>query len=128
MSEPLARVEVPAASVAPEPPLDPPTAHSGDQGLRVMPHSRVWVKAAQLNSGVVARAWTMPPAARTRSAIGAVWSATSSRIVSDPLDQGRPSIGTSSFIATGRPSSARASSPAPAYRSAASRACSSASS
>ncbi len=39
MSEPVASVEVPLASEAPEPPLDPPTATSGFQGFRVMPQS-----------------------------------------------------------------------------------------
>ncbi len=40
MSEPEASVEVPAASDAPEPPEEPPTASSGLCGLRVTPHSR----------------------------------------------------------------------------------------
>ena len=39
MSEPLASVDVPLASDAPEPPLDPPTATSGFHGFLVMPHS-----------------------------------------------------------------------------------------
>jgi hypothetical protein len=68
MSEPEASVEVPAASDAPEPPEDPPTASSGLCGLRVTPHSREWVKPAHENSGVVVRAWTIAPASRWRRA------------------------------------------------------------
>jgi hypothetical protein len=43
MSDPLASVDVPLASDAPEPPLEPPTATSGFHGFLVMPHSVEWV-------------------------------------------------------------------------------------
>ena len=43
MSEPLASSDVPLASEAPDPPLEPPTATSGFHGLRVMPQSFEWV-------------------------------------------------------------------------------------
>ena len=56
MSDPLASVAVPDASAAAEPPYEPPTPSSRLNGLRVTPHSRVWVKPAQENSGVVVRA------------------------------------------------------------------------
>ena len=62
MSEPVASVVVPAASDAPEPPLEPPGEKAVCQGLRVTPHSFVQVTGAQENSGVVVRACTMPPA------------------------------------------------------------------
>ncbi len=88
MSEPLARVAVPLASAAPDPPDDPPTPNSGFHGLRVTPQRRECVKPAQLNSGVVVRAWTMPPAARMRSPTTAVSLATSSLWMSDPNDHG----------------------------------------
>jgi hypothetical protein len=39
---------------------------------------REWVNAADENSGVALRAWTMPPARMTRSGTTAVWVATSS--------------------------------------------------
>ena len=78
MSEPLASIAVPLARAAPEPPEDPPTPISGFQGLRVTPHSRECVKAAQENSGVVVRAWMMPPASRMRSAMMALRSGTAS--------------------------------------------------
>ena len=51
MSEPVASVEVPEASDAPEPPDEPPTPNSGFHGLRVTPCRREWVNAAHENSG-----------------------------------------------------------------------------
>ena len=55
MSEPVARVAMPAARAAPEPPEEPPGLKAGFQGLRVTPHSRDSVIAAQQNSGVAER-------------------------------------------------------------------------
>ncbi len=78
MSEPLASVEVPLASDAPDPPLDPPTANAGFHGLRVTPHSFECVYPAHDSSGVAVRACTTAPAARIRSATGAVVVETSS--------------------------------------------------
>ncbi len=40
ISEPMASNEVPAASVAPEPPEEPPVVNFGFHGLRVTPQSR----------------------------------------------------------------------------------------
>ena len=68
MSEPLASVAVPAASAAPDPPEEPPTANSGFHGLRVTPQSREWVKPAHENSGAVDLAWMIDPESRIRSA------------------------------------------------------------
>ena len=70
MSDPVAKVVVPAASAAPAPPEDPPGVTSRFQGLRVTPQRREWVTAAQENSGVAVRAWQMAPARKTRSLIG----------------------------------------------------------
>ena len=56
MSEPVARVVVPAASAAAEPPEDPPGVYAGFHGLRVTPHSRECVTVVQQNSGHVVRA------------------------------------------------------------------------
>ncbi len=79
MSDPLASVDVPAASEAAEPPEEPPTASCGLNGLRVTPQIREWVKPAQENSGVVVRAWTIAPAASWRRANSEVRVATWSR-------------------------------------------------
>ena len=78
ISEPPASVEVPAASDAPEPPDEPPTANSWFHGLRVTPCTREWVNAAHENSGVVVRACWMQPASNMRWASGDVSSATRS--------------------------------------------------
>jgi hypothetical protein len=80
----------------------------------------------QENSGVVVRACTTAPAAKMRSAIGAVSRAISST-ASEPYRMRQPSTGTSSLSATGSPSSGRMSSPR-AYRSADSAAAMSAAS
>ena len=76
MSEPLARVAVPEARAAPEPPDEPPTPKPGFQGLRVTPHRREWVNPAHENSGAVVRACTIAPESRMRSANGEECSAT----------------------------------------------------
>ena len=77
MSEPVASVVEPAASEAAEPPEEPPGLNCRFHGLCVTPHSREWVNGAQENSGAVERAWTMAPAAMTRSATTAEYSDTS---------------------------------------------------
>ena len=56
MSDPVARVVVPAARDAAEPPDDPPGVKLRFQGFRVVPHNRDVVTAAQQNSGVAVRA------------------------------------------------------------------------
>jgi hypothetical protein len=56
MSEPVARVEVPPANEAPEPPDEPPGVMSVFQGLRVTPNSRLRVFQSEQNSGQVVRA------------------------------------------------------------------------
>ena len=66
MSEPVASAAVPAASAAADPPLDPPGEYCVFHGLRVTPQSLDQVTGAQLNSGVVVLACTMPPASMIR--------------------------------------------------------------
>ena len=66
MSEPVARLAMPAASAAAEPPDEPPGLNSRFHGLRVTPQMRESVIAAQQNSGVAERAWMMPPASMIR--------------------------------------------------------------
>ena len=58
--------------------------NSGFHGLRVTPHSRLWVNPAQLNSGVAVRMWMIPPAFWMRSMIGWSYLATSSISGSEP--------------------------------------------
>ena len=66
MSEPVARLAMPAASAAAEPPDEPPGLYARFHGLRVTPQRRESVIAAQQNSGVAERAWMMPPASTIR--------------------------------------------------------------
>ena len=113
MSDPVARLAMPAARAAPEPPDEPPGLYSRFHGLRVTPHSLESVIAAQQNSGVAERAWMMPPASMMRWMHAAVWSATQSFRISDPSVQGWPATSASSLTATGRPSSGRGAGPRP---------------
>ena len=107
MSEPVARVAMPAARAAAEPPDEPPGLKAGFQGLRVTPQSRDSVIAAQQNSGVAERAWMIAPASMMRCTLAAVTSAIMSLKTSEPAVQGCPATSTSSLTATGRPSSGR---------------------
>ena len=63
MSLPVARGAYPAANAVPDPPDHPPGVMLRFHGLRVAPQSFDSVNAAELNSGVLVRMWTMPPAA-----------------------------------------------------------------
>src|SRR5947209_19272655 len=56
----------PAATAAADPPLEPPGVRVGSQGLRVVPHALVWVKAVTPNSGAAVLPMGTPPAARRR--------------------------------------------------------------
>src|SRR4051812_39707678 len=53
MSDPSARVVIPAASAAADPPDEPPGVNSGFHGLRVIPHKALQVTARRKNSGAV---------------------------------------------------------------------------
>jgi hypothetical protein len=126
MSEPVARVALPAARLAADPPEEPPGLSSGFHGFRVVPHNRECVKNVRLNSGVAVRAWMMPPARCMRSMTGAFSVAIRPALTSDPSVRERPAMACFSFVATGMPSSVRC---VPvAKRSSALRACSRASS
>ena len=92
MSLPVARVVLPAASAAPEPPDEPPGVTAKFHGLRVMPHSFDQVMEALENSGVVLRAWTIAPASSSRWTVMEVWSGTKSRSSSEPLLVGLPAM------------------------------------
>ena len=105
MSDAVASGDIPAASAAPAPPDDPPGEYRGFQGFRVTPQSGLWVTVAQLYSGVVVRAWMIPPAARIRSMTGWSCSAITSRWATSPCDRVWPASPCFSFAATGRPSS-----------------------
>src|SRR5690349_21314014 len=115
MSEPVASVVDPAASDAPDPPLEPPGEKSVFHGLRVTPQSFVHVTGALETSGVVVLACTIPPASMIRCTNAAVSVATTSRSGSEPRVLRCPAIGASSLTATGSPSSGPIGSPWPEY-------------
>ena len=117
MSDPVARMDSPAASAAPEPPEEPPGVSSVFQGLRVTPHSLECVYGAQQNSGVVVRPWTTAPALKILSTIGWLTSAMVPFSVSEPSSARRPAIGCSSLSSSGMPSSAPSCVPPAAKRS-----------
>src|SRR5690348_16855691 len=101
MSEPVARVVEPAASDAPEPPLDPPGQNAVFHGFLVTPQSLVQVTGALENSGAAVRACTIPPASMIRCTNAAVSVATTSFSGSEPSVLRWPAIGASSLTATG---------------------------
>lgn len=111
MSDAVASVVNPAARAAPAPPDDPPGEVCGFHGLRVTPHMGEWVTVAQLNSGLVVRAWMMPPAALIRSTTGWSCSATRPRCAASPCSRRRPAMPCFSLVATVSPSSGGGSSP-----------------
>src|ERR671938_2029765 len=65
LSEPVAIGASPAASAAPEPPLDPPGDQSSAHGFRVGPNSRFAVNPSISNSGTLVLPTTIAPAARS---------------------------------------------------------------
>jgi hypothetical protein len=58
---------MPAATAAPEPPLDPPALRSVFQGLRVGPYAAGSVVACVHNSGTLVRPTITKPASSSRS-------------------------------------------------------------
>ena len=85
-SEPIETGPTPAATLAPEPPLDPPEDRSsaGSHGVRHSRVSRFTVRGLLLNSGVLLLAKTIAPAARSRATNTASWGGTKSSKSFDP--------------------------------------------
>ena len=108
----------PAATAAPEPPLEPPGVRSTSHGLRVTPQVTDSVNGHSPSSGIVVLPTITAPAARRRrttseSAAAGTSNAPVPRLVTSPA------MSTSSLIAIGTPSSG-ARSPSARRRSAAS--------
>jgi hypothetical protein len=61
----------PAATAAPEPPLDPPVVREVSHGLRLMPHAADSVAGQIASSGIWVRPITIAPASRRRLTISA---------------------------------------------------------
>ena len=118
-SLPCATPHRPAATAAPDPPLEPPGVRSRAHGLRVAPKVSVSVNGHCMSSGTFVRPTTIAPAARSRATTwlscraGGPWAAVPQVVTS-------PATSASSLIATGTPSSG-ASPPSPADRRASAR-------
>ena len=89
-SVPMATGPAPAATVAPDPALEPPGFRAGSQGLRVTPVRGELPVPFQPNSGVVVLPITTAPAPTSRATIGADSRAGSSELVSEPFPVGSP--------------------------------------
>ena len=122
-SVPVATTAMPAATAAPEPPLDPPGVHFVFQGLRVMPWSSLSVTPSQAYSGVCVLPISTAPAFFKRSTTIA-----STRVFEicsgarEPFRVGQLLVSVTSFMATGMPSSGPLGSPA-SHRLTEARAC-----
>ena len=124
----VAIAAMPAASAAPEPPLDPPGDQSVPHGFVVVPYSAFVVNPANANSGWFVLPTTIAPAARNlRGTSPSTAAGGASASVSEPNVDGIPVTFSMSFTRSGSPASAPGSSPA-AIRSSIARASSTASS
>ncbi len=75
---------MPDATAAPAPPLDPPGVCDGFHGLRVAPNRSFSVTVIEPNSGVLVRPVRMNPARRKASATGSLWALGPSGAPHDP--------------------------------------------
>ena len=119
----------PAATAAAPPPLEPPGVRSRFQGLRVMPKDGPSVSPFTPNSGVVALAMMMAPAARRRlTRMSSAAAGGLSSKIAEPCRVGTPFTSTRSLTLIGTPCSGPSGSPLLTAASAAlasRRACSS---
>ena len=108
-SVPSATPHSPAAAAAPDPPLDPPGVRSSAHGLRVTPKAGVSVNGQIVSSGTFVLPMTTAPAARRRRTTSASRGRGVRSEASVPRAVASPATSVSSLIATGTPSSGRAS-------------------
>ncbi len=104
MSVPSAMSAKPAATAAPEPPLEPPGVRAGSQALPVRPKCGFSVVMPQANSCVFALPITSAPAARSAATTGASRSG-SRRKKPEPARVGKPATSIRSLTASVRPCS-----------------------
>ncbi len=106
ISVPRASGVIPAATTAPEPPLDPPGVQSSRHGFRVTPYNSLSVYPASQYGGFVVLATTIAPAWRSLRTVTASSLGTKSARTRVPIVAGAPRTQITSFIATGTPHSA----------------------
>ena len=107
-SEPSAAEHRPAATAAPEPPLEPPGVRCRSHGLRVMPKVGDSVNGTIIISGTCVLPRITAPALRRRRTTSESARAGSST-AHEPLAVTCPAMSVSSLIASGMPSSGRRS-------------------
>src|SRR5215831_8607219 len=90
-SEAVASGTRPPAIAAADPPLEPPGVRERFHGLRVVPKTRLRVKAVYPNSGVFVLPIGIAPARRRRATCVESWVATLFLKGTDPCVVGRPS-------------------------------------
>ena len=84
VSVPSASGARPAASAAPEPPLEPPATRDGSRGLRTVPSASLIELKPHANSCVAVLPSTIAPASRTRRTASASRSGTWPRNIAEP--------------------------------------------
>ena len=108
MSVPSASGASPAASAAPEPPLDPPATSDGSRGLRTVPSASLIELKPHANSCVAVLPRTIAPASRTRRTASASRAGTWPANIAEPYVVTTPAVSKMSLTAIGTPSSGRA--------------------
>ena len=98
VSLPSAIGTTPAATAAPDPPLDPPGTRAVSQGL-----AAGGLKTPQASSWVVVLPTITAPASRSRATTAASWSLGSPGYAGDPHRVGRPAMWMMSLMPTGTP-------------------------
>ena len=104
VSVPSATSASPAATAAPEPPLEPPGMRAGSHGLPVRPKCGFSVVIPHANSWVLVLPITSAPAARSAATTGASRSG-SRRKNEEPTRVGKPATSMMSFTASATPCS-----------------------
>ena len=108
---------MPEATAAAAPPLEPPGVCCGFHGLRVAPNRLFSVTVIDPNSGVLVRPVRMNPARRKARATGSVSVLSPGRAPSEPKVTGWPATGSRSLMGSGTPANGGRSSTPAAMRS-----------
>ena len=129
MSEPSDAGTARAATVAAEPPLEPPGACASDQGFAVGPKAEFSVEEPIANSSQLVLPTMTAPAAASRSTTVALYGGTKPDRIFEPAVVGTPFVQMLSLTAIGTPASGPRASPrarAASTAAACARACSAA--
>src|SRR5690242_19461531 len=103
VSEPKAATAVPAATLAAEPPLDPPGTRLKSRGLRTGPHAEFSFDDPIANSSQLSFPRIIAPACSRRDTAVASYGGMYSPSIFDPAVVRTPDVTITSFTATGTP-------------------------